>query len=273
MLPENHPLTRLAARFERWILRRYDVVSTISARMVGRAHQKGVAPQNVILFPNWVDTQLIRPLDTPRPSLLAAWNLPPNKTIILYAGNMGRKHGLEVVVTAAQKLSRFPEILFVLCGEGAARPDLERAAQGLRNIVFLPLQPLEKLNSLLNLADIHVLPQRAGAADLVMPSKLSGMLASGKPVIATADPQTEIETVLNGLGRVVPPEDADALQAAILELVQNPNLRIQLGQASRNWVEQNWSKNVVLARFLSDIRIISEAFPPDEIESPSNLAG
>lgn len=93
---------------------------------------------------------------------------------------------------AVQRLVDRKDLLFVICGEGSERQTLRTQAQALGNVRFVPLQPLERLNALLKLADIHLLPQRADAADLVMPSKLTGMLASGRPVVATAQPDTQV---------------------------------------------------------------------------------
>ena len=87
--------------------------------------------------------------------------------------------------------------------------------------MFLPLQPVERLNALLNLADIHVLPQRSDAADLVMPSKLTGMLASGRAVIVTAHKGTELAEVVGDIGCIVPPEDPFALSNAILRMTKD----------------------------------------------------
>ena len=76
------------------------------------------------------------------------------------------------------------------------------AVGALPNVRFLDLQPNDRLNDLLGLADIHLLPQRSGAADLVMPSKLTGMLASGRAILATASPETQLSYALEGCGSV-----------------------------------------------------------------------
>jgi colanic acid biosynthesis glycosyl transferase WcaI len=139
------------------------------------------------LFPNWVDTRQIYPLlEGPNP-LRAHLGLAPEQLAVLYAGTMGKKQGLEHLLTAASRLQG-RQLQFILCGDGAVRAELENTAKELSNVLFLQVQPAERLNELLNLADIHILPQKADAADLVMPSKLSGMLASGKPVIAPPFP-------------------------------------------------------------------------------------
>lgn len=250
---------RLAIRAERWLLKRFDRVSTISNRMMARVEQKGVPAECTYLFPNWVDTELISPLserDSSVLSLARELDIPVGKVIILYSGNMGRKHGLEYVVEAALQLQQRENILFVFCGDGAVRSELELAAQGIVNVRFVPLQPLEKLNQLLNLADIHVLPQRADAADLVMPSKLSGMLASGKAVIATANPGTEVADIVSELGIVVTPENTDALAEAIDDLADRPDQLNLFGKRGRAWVEEHWSREKVLERFSLELEAL-----------------
>src|SRR5882762_1981638 len=148
---------------------------------------------------------------------------------------MGKKHGLELLVDAARRLSRHPDLRFVFCGEGPSRQMLADKAKNLPNMTLLPVQRADRLNDLLNLADIHLLPQLADAADLVMPSKLTGMMASGRAIIATAHPGTQLFGVLEGRGIVIPPGDVDALVSTLLRLAEGPSLREQLGQEARRY--------------------------------------
>ncbi|MBA3072310.1 MAG: glycosyltransferase, partial [Anaerolineae bacterium] len=143
--------------------------------------------------------------------------------------------------------------VFVLCGNGAFRSELEKSANGLQNLKFLDLQPLDQLNFLLNAADIHILPQQSGAADLVMPSKLLGMLASGKPVIATANSGTELANLVGQVGIVTTPGNVEALVQAILQLEGSSELRKNLGFKSINMVNNNWSQEKVLSDFQSHL--------------------
>jgi colanic acid biosynthesis glycosyl transferase WcaI len=259
MLPADHILTRWAARVESGLLKRFERVSTISERMLARLLQKGVNPDQAVLFPNWVDIQEIFPLPSSQNSLRQAMGIPVSDTVILYSGNMGTKQGLESIILAARQLQSHHDLHFILCGEGASRAELERAVQGLSNVHFLPLQPSEKLNQLLNSADIHILPQRADAADLVMPSKLLGMLASGKAVLATANPGTGLEKVVSQIGVVVAPGDQSALCRAILDLASSPQLRLDLGEKGRDYVCKNWSEQIVLSRFESQLQEVIQA--------------
>ncbi len=249
-------LRRVVLNVERWLLRRFDRVSTISGRMLQRLERKGVAEDKRLFFPNWVDTDLIYPMATPS-SFRDELGIAKDDVVLLYSGNMGQKQGLELIIESARLLEPDSHVRFVMCGQGAAYESLRRMADGLRNIQWLPLQPLEKLNELLNLADIHLLPQRADAADLVMPSKLTGMLASGRPVIATAAEGTEVWSVVEGRGINTPPGDVKAFSAAIRMLVENAKERQRLGQNGRCYAEKNLSTDAVLERFEKELLLLT----------------
>jgi len=264
---------RAALAVERALLRSFDVVSTISEKMTQAAARKGVSPTRVVLLPNWVDADAIHPLERPS-AYRAALGIAPQQKVVLYAGNMGAKQGLDVLMCAAAALAGQPDIVFVFCGNGPARADLELHCAGLENCRFLPLQPTERLNELLNLADIHVLPQRGGAADLVMPSKLTGMLASGRAIVAMAEGGTELFGALSGRGLTVPPEDADALAHAIRRLANDAALRAELGAAARAYAASTLAAPVVLGRLESRLRALvtggtaAEAAPATGAELP-----
>lgn len=235
---------RTAAKTERWLMNRFDRVSTISDSMLERLVTKGITREKDILFPNWVDVQDIFPL--PRASVYRAeLGIEEDKCVALYSGSMGEKQGLEILLAAAKYLQAESRLLFVLCGAGGARERLMRTGMELSNVRWLPLQPVEKLNELLNLADVHLLPQRAVVADLVMPSKLLGMLASGRPVLATAHPGTQLAKMVSSCGKVVEPGNTQDFVKGLLGLLHAPEERERLGVQARN-AAQAWDKSSVL---------------------------
>ena len=122
----------------------------------------------------------------------------------LYAGHLGVKQALDVVIAAARRLRGRGDIRFVIAGAGPLSGALKDASADLPNVLYLPLQPAERLNELLGMADLHLLPQHRGVADLVMPSKLGGMLASGRPIVAAADPGSELFDVLTDVALLTP---------------------------------------------------------------------
>lgn len=232
---------------ERWLLRRFDTVSTISERMVDRLAGKGIDAAKKLLFQNWVDTEAIHPLDSVD-SFRQELGVPAGVSVLLYSGNMGEKQGLEVLIETAKLLSENRDVMFVICGEGASKHRLMDMAAGLENVKFLPLQPIDRLNELLNLADVHLLPQRADAEDLVMPSKLTAILASGRPVVATVREGTQIANVVKDCGVVVNPGDAVGMRDAIVGLVGDAEKRARLGKAGRGFAMANWNKDCVLSQ-------------------------
>lgn len=249
-------LELLMFKAERWLLSWFDVVSTISNRMLDKLRTKGVSVGRMRLFPNWVDIAHVCPLAEPS-HYREELGIAPNMKVLLFSGTLGGKQGLMVIPEAARKLAHRNDLMFVVCGDGMVKPQLEAASAGLSNIRFLPLQPFERLGQLLGLADVHLLPQSPEAADLVLPSKLSGMLASGRPVIATCQLDTEIARVVSKCGLVVPPENSDALAAAIEFLFEDDAARLQLGVQARHYAKESFDKESVLARLASQLHFIS----------------
>ena len=240
---------------EKWLLRRFDRVSTISEKMLERLAAKGVEREQRMLFPNWVDTEQIRPTREEN-TLRSELGISDGVSVLLYSGTMGPKHGLECLVEAAQSLVFRMDILFLLCGDGVARPGLEQMAQGLRNVKFIPIQPANRLNELLNLAEVHLLPQRGEAQDFVMPSKLTGMLASGRPVVTMAARGTQIANVVNGCGIVVQPGDVVGMKHALVELIGDARRRRKLGNAGRQYSVEHWGRESVLCKAFSGLSAV-----------------
>ncbi|MCI0600362.1 MAG: WcaI family glycosyltransferase [Beijerinckiaceae bacterium] len=207
-------LRYLALRLESWLLRCFSGVITISRQMRERLIAKGVKAERIGLVRNWVDLNKIKPHDAPN-EFRAELGLSSGDFVVLYAGTLGAKQALGMMLDAARQLAEWPGVHFVLAGDGAEKDRLIASSTDLPNVHFLPLQPEERLCDLLNLANLHLLPQSSGAADLVLPSKLGGMLASGKPVLATADAGTELHDVLHGTAILVPAGDTSALAREI----------------------------------------------------------
>ncbi|GGA57359.1 glycosyltransferase WbuB [Edaphobacter acidisoli] len=260
LLPAKGFTHDLALGLERAFTLGFSRVSSISAKMIERAASKGVPGDRIRLFPNWVDVDAVFPQDPSIGNVFLRELGLEGKIVLLYSGNMGAKQGLELLAPLARSLEPDPRVHFVFCGDGAFRPQLEGLVAGRPNVTLLPLQPFERLNDLLNAADIHLLPQRAGAADLVMPSKLTGMLSSGRPVIATADAGTQVAHVVEGsgpdeaCGLVVPAEDSAALHAAVALLVENAALRQRLGANARAYAVEHLGRDQVLEAFERELQ-------------------
>ena len=267
LLPAGGTLQHLALAAERWLMQACFRVSSISSRMLDQCLQKGVPPGRAVLFPNWADTVSIQPqLPGSANHFRSALGLE-GKVVFLYSGNMGNKQGLELLAPLAAAFAHDNALHFLFCGNGTYRSTLEREVAGAPNVTLLPLQPLELLNDLLNSADVHLLPQRANTADLVMPSRLTGMLASGKPVLACAETGTQVAAVLSGMahgdeacGVVVDVGNAAALVAAARALAADPHRRQQLGRAARQYAVTHLGRDQVLGRFEQELAAAVEQY-------------
>ena len=254
----KRPLTRrFALVAERVLLQSFDTVSTISRRMIRQLATKGMSMQDTELVRNWVDLSQVRPTDQSLP-LRESLGIGPSQVVCLFSGSINRKQGLDVVVEAARRLQSDPNVVFVVCGNGELRRALEDSASGLDNMRFIDLQPTSELNALLNMADIHLLPQLRDAADLVMPSKLGGMLASGRPIVAGATFGTEIASIVVGRGVVTPPECADGFEQAIRALAADAERRKRLGAEGRSYAERMLNSDVILDRLSSRLVALAD---------------
>ncbi|MFN3915217.1 MAG: WcaI family glycosyltransferase [Aquabacterium sp.] len=244
----------LTKRVARWIeskvLRRFDTVSTISGKMVDVLKIKGVDEKKVWMLPNWVDISKISVLNevsTYRQEL----GIGDTVKVVLFSGSLAGKQGLMVIPEAAKILAHRKDILFLVCGDGLMRQQIESTTRDMDNFMLLPLQPYSRLNDLLGLAHIHLLPQSPEAEDLVLPSKLSGMLASGRPIIATCRAETEIGSIVSKCGVLTPPEDAAALADAIEALISLPQEEIQrLGTNARAIAIERFSQQGILNAYV-----------------------
>lgn len=210
---------RLANGIDRFIRRRFDRVITISSTMVQNLQRKGVDSSRIRLIRNWVDTDRIRPLGG-APAYRKELGIGAEEIVCLYSGQIGRKQALELVLQAAQILKDVCQFRFVIAGDGPELPSLKKQFGDLPNVLFLPLQPEERLGEFLNLADIHILPQQAGISELVLPSKLGGMLASGGRILVTAHSDSELALFLDRSAEIVRPGDKEEIVKALHRLAE-----------------------------------------------------
>jgi colanic acid biosynthesis glycosyl transferase WcaI len=253
-LVKQGPAARLAARFERMVLGLFDQVSSISPQMCRKLEEKGVPPDKIYELRNWADVERVRPL-TGRSSYRDEWNIE-TPHVALYSGNIANKQGIGIVLEAARLLRHREDRVFVVCGEGPNRAALEQAAADLGNIRFHDLQPRERLGQLLGMASVHLMPQLATAADLLLPSKLTNMLASGRPVVATAASGTGLAHEVEGCGLVTPPGDAEAFAAAIERVLDDPEEARGFSRVARARAEDRWAKLPILDRAAARMALV-----------------
>ena len=254
MMGEDSRLYRAALWLESKILRRAHVVSTISSKMCRKLAEKNVRRGRIVQLRNWANhSDRIRRADggTIRRKLGLE-----GKTVALYSGNIAAKQGIDVLIDAAEQLRHRDDIVIVICGDGPNRAALEKQAAHLPNIRMDYLHEPDVFAQYVAMADIHLLPQMAGAADLVLPSKLTNMLASGKPVVATAAAGTGLANEVFGCGLVTPPGDVSAFAKAIVKLTDDPELGRAQGREGVKRAEVRWSLELMADRFERRLRVL-----------------
>ena len=246
-------MKKLLNKIEKYLYEKSDVVSSISYNMVDRIKKK--APKTIPeFFPDWVDVNFINPNNYKQHKYISK-----EKFTILYSGNIGQKQNWDIYVSLSKKLSVHLDIEMVLVGEGAYKSELLSTIkkEGLLGFVkhYDPI-PYEDLSDLLCSADMHVLFQKSDVSDSVMPSKILGMMSSSKPSIITGDLNSEVAKhfSLSQKWGFYSNDNEDLILNNIIKIKEDKNLQADLGKKARNYMIENFSKDVILNSFLNKMK-------------------
>lgn len=215
-------LLTLFSKIELYIFKNVDEISSISKNMISKLITQ--SKKEVTFFPNWVDNKSFYPIKNSKLSK-EKWGFSENDKIILYSGSIGEKQGLNQLIELAQLYKNNTQIKFVIASSGSYSVKLQNEVNELQitNICFMPLQPKEVYNEFLNIADVHLILQKKNAADLVMPSKLTTLMAVGGLTIIACEKGTELYNVIseNKIGVIVIPENINELTLTLDNCLSN----------------------------------------------------
>src|SRR6266545_188107 len=242
-------LLRAAIRF---YLRRADRIVAIGETMRARLVAKGARPERVSVISNWVDTNALVP--QPRRNAWSAEQALDDRFVVMHSGNVGHAQDLDTLVRAAPLLRDLDDLAIAIVGDGARRDELVALAHELgvdRVVTFLPYQPREVLPLSLSSAAVHVLGLARGLAGYVVPSRVYGVLAVARPVIAAADAESETAQLVEaaGCGVVVAPGEPVRLAEAIRAAHDGVYDLDALGAAGREWVVANADRSIAVGRY------------------------
>jgi glycosyltransferase involved in cell wall biosynthesis len=208
----------------------------IGYRMRDYIAGRGVQDFRLCVIENWADGEAIQPKEPTAGALRSRLDLA-GRFVIGYSGNLGRAHEFDTLLAAAAALQAEPAYVFLMIGGGAKMESLKRAVaqRGLESFRFLPYQPQDALEDSLAAADVHLVSLLPALEGLIVPSKLYGILAGGRPVIFIGDPDGDVGRVIERVqcGRRVEVGDSTALVAAIRALKTDPSLRAGMGERAR----------------------------------------
>jgi glycosyltransferase involved in cell wall biosynthesis len=245
----NRFLTKRAAR-------NLALGETMKRRLI---EDKGAPPERTEIIPDWADTTAIAP--GPKRNRFSEANGLADKFVVMHSGNIGLSQSLETVVDAAALVRDVPEIQVVFVGEGVNKAPLQAraAALGLTNITFLPFTPKERLGESFASADIFIVSLQRGLAGYIVPSKLYGILASGRPYIAAVEDGCEVAAITrkNDCGRVAEPGDAQSIADQILAFYRDRAMTLRCGANART-TGLTFDRRAQVAKYLDVFKAVRQ---------------
>ncbi|NNC72965.1 MAG: glycosyltransferase family 4 protein [Sphingomonadaceae bacterium] len=225
-------------------------IVAISEGMKSRLIAQGIDPDSITVLPNFADEEAIRPLPRLENPLRSEWGFGEDDFVIGYSGNLGRAHDIDTMLGAAEQLRDDERFKFLFVGGGYLRTRLDEEARRreLTNIVTRPYQPRSELNQSLALPDIHWISLRPELEGLIMPSKLYGVAAAGRPVIMVGDPEGDIGRIIRGheFGLTVVPGDAKGFAETVRRFAGAPAEAKRFGSNARAYIENHAPRRTIL---------------------------
>jgi colanic acid biosynthesis glycosyl transferase WcaI len=254
---------RLLHGIERFSYHHAVAVSGISESMLVAFEQKGVPIEKCWYFPNWVSRNVAQMDPAAHHSFRESHGIPPDAFLAVYAGNLGRKQGLRVLVEAGRLLKenlpdgRFSSIWIVIAGDGVMRPELEKelAREPVPNFLLLSLLPEPAYRAMLTEATVGIVTQAKGSGQVVFPSKLLTIVAAGLPVLSVAEADSDLaRSVAKGnFGVNVSSDQPEQVAQAMNNLARQPDELPRMAENGRRWV-QNFSADKILGEFEEKLR-------------------
>jgi len=247
------PLGRALARLRNRSLRKAEANVVIGTSMQARLQQAGIAAARIRIIPNWTDDQAITPQPHSNNPLRREWQIE-DKFVLGYSGNLGRAHDFWTILGAAGRLRDRNDLVFLMVGGGKQFDLLAHEARwhGLMHLFrFLPYQPNESLSLSLGAADAHWISLRPELEGLLFTSKLYGIAAAGRPILAVTSTEGELAHIVreNACGYVIAQGDAEAMAQAIGELASDPARCAEMGRRARAMLDAHFTRAQALARW------------------------
>ncbi len=223
-------------RVNRFLVAHADRVIALGESMRRRLIDgKGAEPSKTVVIPDWADCEAIVP--SPKRNAFSEAHDLADRFVVMHSGNLGLSQNLESVVGAAAYLLDLPDLVLVFVGEGVKKPALQVIARdrGLTNVRFLPYQPKSNLSNTFAAADCFVVSLIVGLSGFIVPSKLYGILAAGRPYVAAMERDSEAVRIAEqeGCGLVADPGSPESLAGQIRAMYLNRDVTRQMGERAR----------------------------------------
>jgi lipopolysaccharide/colanic/teichoic acid biosynthesis glycosyltransferase len=260
LLPDFHSdtINRALQQVNRFLVRRAAVNVALSETMRRRLiDDKGAPPERTIIIPDWADTFAVSP--GPKRNAFSESHGLADVFVVMHSGNLGLSQSLETVVDAAARLREVGDLLFVFQGEGVSKPVLEARVRelGLSNVLFLPFAPKAALSDSFASADVFIVSLQRGLAGYIVPSKLYGILAAGRPYVAAVEERCEVASLTRAAdsGIVVDPGDARQLADAVMAFHGDRDRTARCGANARA-VGLSFDRRLQVSRYMETFRAV-----------------
>ena len=263
---KNKPFIFVLKGLSRYIIRRMDKVVVVGEYMEKKMKEeilKNYDAKHILTIHNWADGEKIKVIEDNDNYLKKHWGLD-GKFVVLYSGNIGYLHEFDTIIATAENLHKKGnnDIVFVFIGEGIKKEYIKKEVHNrkLKNILFFPYQPRENLTYSLGLADISLVTLEKGFEGMVVPSKIYGILASGRPVIGIVGRESEITEIINKAkcGKVVQIGDTQSLEESIMDYYNNPEKSLKDGWEGRKYFEKYFDRQIATRKYIKLIEDILE---------------
>lgn len=254
-------LWKIGRAIENYTYRNVDKIIVISEDFKKNLMNKGVPSEKISIVYNWVDDKSIIPVSKENNSLYDELDISKDKFNVVYAGNFGNAQNIDVTISAAELLQGEVGIQFLLFGTGGMVDHYKQLVsnKGLTNIKFYPLQPIEKVSYVYSLGDIGIVACKKGLGKGAFPSKTWSIMATGTPVIANYDKDTDLERLIieNHIGVFSEAGDSKQMADGIMSMYRNPEICKAYGLNARKYIEEHVSKEIAVNRYAN---VIIEAY-------------
>ncbi len=243
---KNSLLYKIGDKISNYIYKNATHIMVISTNMKESLIKKGVAEEKISVIYNWIDTEATCPISREENLLFDEFGLNRGKFYLTYAGNLGHSQNVNILIDCAEKLKEYKDICFVIFGSGSGKEKLQKQIEdsGLTNIQLLPLQPMEKVSQVYSLGDASFVICKKGVGEGAFPSKAVSIMATGTPIIASFDLDSDLCRILEeeSAGICADAENVDGAVQAILKLYENRQLVEAMGENARKLACRRFSK-------------------------------
>lgn len=254
---EGSLLYKIGRMVENFTYKNVDKIIAISEDFKKNIMAKGVPERKIEIVPNWIDENEVIPIDRENNILFNRLNLPEDKFYVSYCGNIGLTQNIDMLVEVAKALESNTNIMFLIIGDGAYKPELEKQIKDkkLKNMILLPFQPYEDIAHVFSIGDVGLVISKANVAQNSVPSKTWSIMSAGRPVLASFDTGSELHRIIESsqCGVCVESDNKDLLRNAILWLYENDEERIQMGENGREFILNNLTRKAGTSKIINII--------------------